>query len=202
MSTVAIGAEISVAQEGPPRKRWTRAECQLLQESGLWDGQHFELIEGELYNKMGKGRPHTIALVLVRTWLAGIFGDLFVETEPSIDVAPEDNPTSEPEPDIIILAKPTWEFASNPTPSDIRLLVEVSDTTKRFDSKTKALLYARAGIGEYWVVDVNAKGLIVHRSPAAGNYQSIETYAEAATVASGVIATPFSVSELFQHPAL
>jgi Uma2 family endonuclease len=202
MSTVAIGAEISVAQEGPPRKRWTRTECQLLQDSGLWDGQHFELIEGELYNKMGKGRPHTIALTLVRNWLLRVFGDQFIETEPSIDVAPEDNPTSEPEPDIIVLAKPSWEFASNPTSADIRLLVEVSDTTKHFDSKTKALLYARAGIGEYWVVDVNAKSLIVHRNPAAGNYQSIETYSEAAMVASGVVAQSFSVSELFDRPAL
>jgi Uma2 family endonuclease len=131
-----------------------------------------------------------------------LFGEQFIETEPSIDVAPEDNPTSEPDPDIIVLARPTWEFASNPTPSDIRLLVEVSDTTKRFDSKTKALLYARAGIGEYWVVDVKAKKLIVHRSPAAGTYQSIETYRGAAMVASEVIAKSFSVSELFDHPTL
>lgn len=202
MSTVAIGAEISVAQEGPPRKRWTRAECQLLQDSGLWDGQHFELIEGEIYDKMGKGRPHTIALTLVRNWLLGVFGKQFLETEPSIDVAPEDNPTSEPEPDIIILTKPTWEFSSNPTPADIRLLVEISDTTKRFDSTTKGALYARAGIAEYWVVDVNAKSLIVHRSPVAGSYQSLETYIEAKMVASEVIAKPFSVNELFDHPAL
>ncbi len=78
MSTVAIGAEIPITREGPPRKQWTRAECKLLEESGLWDGQHFELIDGELYNKMGKGRRHTIALMLVRGWI--------------IDVAPEDNP--------------------------------------------------------------------------------------------------------------
>jgi Uma2 family endonuclease len=114
MSTVAIGAEISVTQEGPPRKRWTRAECKLLQDSGLWDGQHFELIEGELYNKMGKGRPHTIALTLVRNWLMSRVWRAFIDTEPSIDVAPEDNPTSEPEPDIIVLTKPTWEFLVKP----------------------------------------------------------------------------------------
>jgi Uma2 family endonuclease len=202
MSTVAIGAEISVAQEGPPRKRWTRAECTLLQESGLLDGQRFELIDGELYNKMGKGRPHTIALTLVRNWLMRVFGEQFVETEPSIDVAPEDNPTSEPEPDIIILTKPTWEFSSNPAPSDIRLLVEISDTTKRFDCTTKGPLYARAGIGEYWVVDVNERSLIVHRSAAAGRYQSIETYREETIVTSGLIAKPFSVSELLARPRL
>jgi Uma2 family endonuclease len=202
MSTVAIGGEISVAQEGPPRKRWTRAECTLLRESGLWDGQRFELIEGELYNKMGKGRPHTIALTLVRNWLMRLFGEQFVETEPPIDVAPEDNPTSEPEPDIIILTKPTWEFSANPTPSDIRLLVEISDRTKRFDATTKGALYARAGIGEYWVVDVNERSLTVHRGVAAGRYQSIEIYLEGMMVTSGVIARPFGVSEFFEHPAV
>ena len=202
MSTVAIASEISVTQEGPPRKRWTRAECKLLQDSGLWDGQHFELVEGELYNKMGKNRRHTNALKFLRGWLVGVFGEAFIDTETSIDVAPEDNPTSEPEPDILILTKPTREFLVNPEPSDIRLLVEVSDTTVRFDSVTKAALYARAGIGEYWVVDVKAKKLIVHRSPAAGTYQSIETYRGAAMVASEVIAKSFSVSELFDHPTL
>jgi len=151
---------------------------------------------------MGKGRPHTIALTLVRNWLMRVFGEQFVETEPSIDVAPEDNPTSEPEPGIIILTKPTWEFSSNPVPSDIRLLVEISDSTKRFDRTTKGALYARAGIGEYWVVDVNEQSLIVHQSPASGRYQSIEIYLEGTIVTSGVIAKPFSASELFQHPPL
>jgi Uma2 family endonuclease len=192
----------SVAQEGPPRKRWTRAECTLLEESGLWDGQHFELIEGELYNKMGKGRPHTIALKFLRGWLVRVFGEEFIDTETSIDVASEDNLTSEPEPDIIVLTRPTPKFLVNPTPADIRLLVEVSDTTIRFDRKTKALLYARGGIGEYWVVDVNARNLVLHRNPVAGVYQSVKTYAEAETVASGAIAKPFSVSELFERPVL
>jgi Uma2 family endonuclease len=141
-------------------------------------------------------------LTLVRNWLARRFGDLCIDTRACIDVAPEDNPTSEPEPDIALLARSSFEFLVNPTPVDIRLVIEVSDTTVRFDSVTKAALYARAGIGEYWVVDVKAKKLIVHRSPAAGTYQSIETYRGAAMVASEVIAKPFSVSELFDHPTL
>ncbi len=138
--------------------------------------------------------------MLVRNWIIGIFGGRFVETEPSIDVAPEDNPTSEPEPDLIVLTKPSWEFASNPTPADIRLLVEVSDTTLDFDQKKKALLYARAGIAEYWLLDVKKRSLLVHREPVGGEYQSVRTYSEQEPVMSGVVPRAFVAGELIQHP--
>ena len=66
---------------------------------------------------------------------------------------------------------------ANPQPDDLRLVVEISDTTLGFDLKTKADLYARAGIVEYWVFDVSGRRLIVHRDPQAGRYRSVEVYA-------------------------
>jgi Uma2 family endonuclease len=199
MSTIATSPEVLSPLEGPSRKQWMRAECALLQESGLWDGKHFELIDGELYNKMGKNRPHAIALTFLRAWLTRLFGDHFVETETSVDVAPEDNPTNEPESDIIVLTKPTWEFASNPIPADIRLAIELSDTTLRFDLAKKARLYARAGIVEYWVVDINARKVIVHRNSVSGAYESILSYAGEEAVASGTVANPFLANDLFHQ---
>lgn len=170
-----------------------------LVDGGSGESGHFELIEGELYNKMGKKRLHTMALTLVRIWLSRTFGDVFVDTKPSIDVAPEDNPTSEPEPDAIVLTKPTWEFVTNPKPAEIRLVVEVADSTLSFDKKTKAGLYARAGIAEYWVLDANAHSLIVHLTPANGAYQSIKTFAEGDRAESNAVGTPFRVSSLFER---
>ena len=83
----------------------------------------------------------------------------------AIDVAPEDNPTNEPEPDLVVLAKPSGEYRErNPRPSDLRLVVEISDSTLGFDLTVRAELYARAGIIEYWVVYVAARRLIVLRS--------------------------------------
>ena len=143
-----------------------RAECASLESSGLWDQQHLELVHGELISKMGKKRPHVNALVAVQDWLARTFGQQFVNSEAPIDVAPEDNPTNEPEPDLIVLAKPSCEYRdANPRPADLRLVVEISDSTLGFDLTTKAELNARAGIVEYWVVDVAAHRLIVHRDP-------------------------------------
>jgi Uma2 family endonuclease len=161
----------------PPRKRWTRAECAVLEALEPWDQQRLELVDGELINKMGKRRPHVNAFTAVLAWVMRVFGEQYVNSEAPIDVAPEDNPTSEPEPDIIVLTKPSWEIRrANPQPEDLRLVVEISDSTLGFDLTTKAALYARAGIADYWVLDVPARRLIVHREPRNGRYQSIKAY--------------------------
>jgi len=120
---------------------------------------------------------------VIRAWLVRTFGEQFVNPEAPIDVAPEDNPTNEPEPDLVVLAKPSREFQdANPRPGDLRLVVEISDSTLGFDLTTKAELYARAGIVEYWVVDVAARRLIAHRDPSDGLYRSITAYGEEESV--------------------
>ena len=168
----------------PPRKLWTRAECAVLEASGLLDEQHLELIEGELISKMGKKRPHVNALTLLMAWLVQVFGTKFVNPEAPIDVAPEDNPTNEPEPDVIVLKRELSNFISaNPGPEDLRLVVEIADTTLNFDLTTKAALYSRAGIVEYWVLDVSGRRLIVHRDPGESGYSSIVAFSEGESVA-------------------
>jgi Uma2 family endonuclease len=64
----------------------------------------------------------------------------------------------------------------------LRLVAEISDSSLGFDLTTKAELYARAEIVEYWVVDVAAHRLIVHRDPREGLYASITAYSEGETV--------------------
>ena len=172
-----------VSPDRPPRKLWTRAECAALEATGLLDGQHLELIEGELINKMGKKLPHVIRLRWLMNWLQDAFGMKLVYQESPIDVAPEDNPTNEPEPDIIVLKRELTSSSTQPRPEDLHLVVEVADTTLRFDLRTKAALYARAGIAEYWVLDVTGKRLIVHRDPHDGVYSSILEYGGQESVA-------------------
>jgi Uma2 family endonuclease len=166
----------------PPRKRWTRQECAALEASGIWAQQHLELIEGELISKMGKKRPHANAIAVVHAWLLRVFGENFVNQAAPIDAAPEDNPTNEPEPDLIVRSKPSREFKDNPQPSDLRLVVEISDSTLSFDLTTKAGLYARAKIVEYWAVDIPGRRIIVHRDPQEGQYRSVIAYAEQESV--------------------
>ncbi|HTW64924.1 MAG TPA: Uma2 family endonuclease [Bryobacteraceae bacterium] len=175
------------AAQYPARKRWTRAECERLEALGIFDQQHLELIEGELIDKkMSKNRPHIDAATLLFGWLIQIFGLRFVNTEAPIDVSPEDNPRNQPIPDLIVLT-PAYAAAgflsATPQPRDLALVVEIADTSLPFDLTVKATLYARAGIADYWVLDVPRRRLIVHRNPSEGQYGSITAYAENESVA-------------------
>lgn len=183
----------------PRRKRWTREEFEALAAAGLLQDQKLELIEGELISTMGKHRPHTNALILMQRWLVATFGALFVNPETPIDVAPQDNPASEPQPDLIVLGRSSLEFqTANPQASEVRLLVEISDSTLAFDLTRKAALYARAGIADYWVLDVAGRRLIVHRQPEGGRYLQVIAYAEHEAVAPlAAPASPFTPSQAF-----
>jgi Uma2 family endonuclease len=193
---------MSAALQYPPRKRWTRAECDRLEALGVFDQQRVELIEGELIVKMSKNRPHVGVAALLTAWLIQLFGARRVNAEAPIDVAPQDNPTNEPVPDLIVLTREysaSAAYASaTPQPRDLALVVEISDTSLAFDLTVKAALYARAGIAEYWVLDVLGRRLIVHRDPQDGRYASATAYTEQESVAP--LAAPdssFQIRDVF-----
>src|SRR5580700_4650037 len=129
MPSVLVEVPVEKVPAGPSRKRWTRAECASLEASGLLDQQHLELVEGELIDKMGKNRPHVNALGAMRDWLIEVFGKRFVNQEAPIDVSPEDNPSNEPEPDLIVLKRDYFQHfrSANPGPPDLHLVVEIAD---------------------------------------------------------------------------
>ena len=184
MPTIVAESPSRVDSFDIPRKVWTRAECAAFEATGLWDQQKLELIEGELIDKMSKKRPHTNTHTLFLGWLFQAFEADRVNVETPIDVSPEDNPTSEPVPDVIVLNRPTWEIdRDNPQPAELLLVVEVADSSLRFDLATKAGLYARAAIADYWVFDVPGRRLIVHRDPEGGRYRSVQAYSEHESVA-------------------
>lgn len=166
--------ELTVADT--PRKIWTREEAHALVDLGFPNAEKWELIDGELIDKMGKKRPHVIWQGKVYEWLLGVFGSGRVESEAPSDVATEDNKYSEPEADLKVLRRPSEEYSSNPQPEDILLAVEIADSTVRFDLSKKAKLYARAAILEYWVVDIPGHRLVVHREPKDGQYRSVVAY--------------------------
>src|SRR5579884_3927131 len=100
--TLTSPPEVPVA-EAPPRKRWTREECERLAASGMLDYDHIELIDGDLIDKMGKNRRHVAFLRRVQLWLDDTFGRERVNSESPIRVAPQDERSSDPEPDLVVL---------------------------------------------------------------------------------------------------
>jgi Uma2 family endonuclease len=151
--------------------------------SAVLEQEKFELVHGELISKMGKSRAHVNALTSALLRLQDAFGWKFVNFAAPIDVNPLENAWNEPEPDLIVLGRDSDSFDANPLPEDLLLVVEISDSTLKFDLTVKAALYARAGIVEYWVADTAARRLVVHRNPESGRYASVVAYGEDESVA-------------------
>ncbi len=173
MQTVATPLEAEVEI---PRKVWTREEAHALLDLGFPNADRLELINGDLINHMGKKHPHILWQTLLGEWLRTVFGVERVLLESPTEVAAQDMAHNEPEPDLLVTGKSIREYTSTPLPSDLLLVVEIADSTLRFDLRVKGALYARAGIIEYWVVDIQQKQLIVHRSPKEGRYTSVMAY--------------------------
>jgi len=176
---------VSIEQrEFPSRKRWTRQECQRLRDAGFLPGR-YELINGDILEKMPKNPPHVIALMLLAVWLEGLFGRYFVRSQDPIVIPVPDEFSTEPEPDIAVTRAPmTAYLTANPGPGDLLLIGEVSDSTLSYDLRTKADLYGTAGIPEYWVLDVAGRRLTVHRLPSPEGYREVRLYTENEQVAT------------------
>ena len=120
--------------------------------------------------------------------MESVFGGDFVRSEAPINVAQADNTTSESEPDLIVTKESMRDSMANPEPEDLTCVIEVSDTTLWYDLHVKASLYARAGIVEYWVINIPDRKVIVHTIPSNGAYKKllIFDFADAIPVAAGL----------------
>ena len=167
----------------PDRYRWSVAECARMAEEGRLVGR-YEILDGEVVSKIGQKPSHYLGISLLTLWANRTFGDQFVRVQGPIALPAPDNEFSEPEPDVAVTRASTTAYAEHhPGPEDLLLVVEVSDTTLRSDLMVKPRLYARAGIAEYWVLDLNDRQLYLHREPVNGEYTIVTTHSENETVA-------------------
>ncbi len=165
-------------------RRLTREEYHRAAEAGLFGSdERLELLHGEVFIKMSPQlRPHASAILACGQALTDAFGEGFhVQQQLPIRIQNE----SEPEPDIAVVTGSWRDYADHPTPVDIRLIVEVSDSTLNADRGRKAALYAEAGIADYWVLNLISRRVESHREPAAFSdspfgfaYKSITIYTE------------------------
>ena len=153
---------------GTERKKWTRDECRQLLEMGLLEEARFELIGGDIVPKMTQHERHIYTCKQVQKALEAIFGTDYVRLAAPIAIGEYE----EPEPDAAVMHRPLVDYLrlGTPLPEEVRLAVEVSDRTLRQDLNAKKLQYGRAGIPEYWVVDINARTLHVFQQPTENGY--------------------------------
>jgi Uma2 family endonuclease len=190
----------SAIEPGMKTRRWRRVEYERLVDLGMFSGERLELLDGALVVREPQGSSHAAIAAHVGQVLAAAFGPGWHARLHSPLALGDD---SEPEPDVaIVMGGPRDHVAAHPATA--ALVVEVADSSLRLDRRLKAELYARAGLPDYWIVNL-AEGLVeVHRDPQpAGDdpsrwvYRSIERLRPPATVVPlGAPATPIRVSEL------
>lgn len=157
------------------RKRWSRDECKFLENAGLLKSR-YELLDGEIIIDMGQNSPHAIAVMRVIAFLLSLFGVERVRTQATMEVREDDRVLNRLEPDVAALREVVTQGA--PGGDTVLLAVEVSDTTQADDFGRKVSLYARAGVGEYWVLDLERRVLVAFRRPNGDDWQVRDEFAE------------------------
>src|SRR4051812_45524720 len=144
----------------PTRYKWTVEDYHKLGDAGILDeDSRVELIEGELIEMAPIHGPHMGTVNRLTKMLVFAVGDHGVVSVQNPVTLP---PYSEPQPDFTIL-RPGAGLPSSGVPrsDDVLLLIEVADTTLRYDRVMKLKLYAKEKIAEYWIVDVQGKSIEV-----------------------------------------
>jgi Uma2 family endonuclease len=187
---------MSAQTEGWPRPhRLTVHDYYRMVEVGLLSpGDRTELIEGEIVDMPPIGSVHaSVVTLLTRRLLRAVDESVEVRVQSPVRFMPR----SEPQPDFALVKHKADAYRDgHPTAKDVLLLIEVSDSTLRYDLETKARLYATHRVPEYWVIDLVNRRVVRHRAPRRAWYGQCDD------VASGALPLPtigaeIRVTELF-----
>ena len=154
---------LEVMKHLPRQRGWTRAEFERVDELGLFADEKLELIEGVIVEKTTQNSPHVIVIYRAQEAVEAVFPKDSFMVRAQAPLALSDN--SLPEPDIAVV-EGNWRQWTQQHPQTALLVIEVSDSTLDTDRSVKASLYARAGIADYWIINVQDRVLEVHREPA------------------------------------
>ena len=169
---------------------WTRDEYYRMAEAGLFEGLRVELIGGQVIEMSAMGTLHVAALARTSDSLRRVFAaGYWVRSQSPLDLGRE----FQPEPDVAVVTGSIADYLSA-HPTTALLVVEVSDSSLLYDRSTKAGLYARAGLDDYWIVNLIDRHLEVYRTPEPDpNAPFGFRYRDRTVHASGNFVTPLAV---------
>ena len=174
------------------KRLFTVQEYHLMSEAGVFaNHERVELIEGEIIQMAAIGTRHASCVKRLNRRFSVIPEEIAIlGVQDPIQLTER----TEPQPDVVLL-QPRADYyeTAHPIPSEVLLLVEVSDSTVNFDRDVKVPNYARSGIQEVWLWDLEANCLEVYREPTANGYTSIQKF-ERGEIVSPLAFPDFQVS--------
>ena len=177
----------------PKPYRWTREQYYKLGEVGILPDTNVELIEGEVIQMSPIYSPHATSVTLADDVVRDVFGKGWVVR---VQLPLSLGTNSDPQPDVAVIAGKVRDF-KDAHPSTAALVIEVAVSSLDYDRKQKASLYAKAGIKDYWIINVEGEQLEVHRRPIAdtkGEYGFI--YAQTLIFKKGDVVKPLAKSKV------
>jgi Uma2 family endonuclease len=176
--------------EATPTKHWTRVEYERLIDKGVFGPEdRIELLGGALVVREPQGGPHAMGIRMVEEALRGVFAAGW-DVRVQLPVALDDD--SEPEPDVSVVPGSFRDYPRD-HPARAVLIVEISESSLRLDRGEKGGLYARAGLTDYWIVNLVDHVLEVYRDPAPDvGAPHGWRYASAVTLRAGDVVTPLA----------
>ncbi len=185
----AVPRTIPATASVPRRKEWTVDEFHRVGESGAFEGHRAMLIHGEILEEGPMNPPHAIAGTKTEDLIRETFGRAWhVRVQKPLVLGL----TTDPEPDVAVVRGRPGDYAGHPTTAD--LVVEISDSSLRYDTVEKMSLYAAATIVEYWVLDLVGRQLHVHRDPIADSAAPFGfRYATVTKIGSAAVAVPLAL---------
>lgn len=177
------------AADGLPRRRFTIADVEAMAAEGiLGEDERVELISGELVPMSPKGNRHELVKTeLLKRWYAAAPAGIELTPETTFRLS-EDTYL---EPDVVIYRRSDGLKGLNGATA--LLVVEIADSSLRYDSGRKAALYASYGVRELWVVDAVRLSLQVFRNPGAGGYVEVHELTAADVASPAFAPTPFAL---------
>jgi Uma2 family endonuclease len=164
------------------RRRFTVDDYHRMWDVGILSpADRVELIDGEIVTKMAIGPRHGASVDRAnRALTTAVDTSAIVRVQGSVRL----DLFNQPQPDIVLL-QPRTDFYSSahPTAADIMLLVEVAESSIDFDRNIKMRAYAKAGVPEYWLVDLNEDVVRVHSEPSNGIYRTVVGFLRGQSIA-------------------
>jgi Uma2 family endonuclease len=164
------------------RRRFTVDDYYRMMQAGIFtEDDRLELIDGEIVEMTAIGSRHADCVNrLTRQFIQQAGERAVVSVQNPVRLSG----SSEPQPDVAVL-RPGSYASRHPGPEDILLLIEVADTTGEYDRSVKLPLYARGGVPEVWIVDLESQLVEAHTDPRDDGYQTTVTYARGHKVSPG-----------------